>query len=81
MSYLHWSCSNDVKEDVLRLLAEYDRETTVLGSGNGMPVISISSPDPEALRLTVDLLAQKRRRAKSRRNASIVACTARAGAL
>ena len=60
MSCLYWSCSNDVKEDVLRLLAEYDPDTTVLGSGNGMPIISISSPDPEALRLTVDLLAQKR---------------------
>ena len=60
MSYLYWSCSNDVKEDVLRLLAEYDRETTVLGSGNGMPVIFISSPDPEVLRLSVDLLVQKR---------------------
>ena len=60
MSYLYWSCSNDVKEEVLRLLAEYVREANVLGSGNGMPIISISNPDPEALRLTADLLARQR---------------------
>ena len=59
MSHLYWSCSHDVREEVLHLLAENGCEANVLGSGNGMPIISISCPDPEALRLTADLLARQ----------------------
>lgn len=60
MSHLYWSCSHDVQEEMLRLLAESGREANVLGSGNGMPIISTSCPDSGALRLTADLLARKR---------------------
>ena len=42
MSHLYWSCSHDVQEEVLHLLAENGREANVLGSDNGMPIISIS---------------------------------------
>lgn len=60
MSHLYWSCRRNVEEEVLHLLAEHGREANVLGSGNGMPIISISCPDSEALRLTADLLARQR---------------------
>ena len=60
MSHLYWSCSHNVAEEVLHLLAENGRDAKVLGSGNAMPTISISGPDLEAVRLTADLLAQQR---------------------
>ena len=59
MSYLYWSYSHNVEDEVLNLLAENAREANVLGSSNGMPIISVSDPDSDALRLTVDLLAKK----------------------
>jgi len=60
MSHLYWSCRRNVQEEVLHLLDEHGREANVLGSGNSMPIISLSSPDPEALRLTAYLLARQR---------------------
>lgn len=60
MSHLYWSCRSNVQEEVLHLLAEHGCKANVLGSSNGMPIISISSPDPGALLLTADLLARQR---------------------
>ena len=60
MSHLYWSCSHNVEQELLHLLRENGREANVLGSGNGMPIISISCLDPEVLRLTADLLARER---------------------
>lgn len=60
MGHLYWSCLQEVQEELLHLLTEKGRDAIVVGSGNGTPIISVSRPDSQALRLTADLLARQR---------------------